>query len=707
MRTRCQVFALVLCWLVGADTVSAQETSPDSKTPPLKTLNDHFPFDVPETVELWQQRREDLRRRVLVANGLWPMPEKTPLKPVIHGRIERDGFVVDRVYFQSLPGHYVSGMLFRPAEGNTLGVIDGKRPAVLSPHGHGGRTMKLSDDALKKQLETGGEIFEQSGRYPKLARCAHLARMGCVTFIFDMLGYADSQQITYQTAHRHADARPEESNREQPIFFSIDADLNLQSIMGLQTWNAIRSLDFLASLPEVDEERLGVTGGSGGGTQTILLSAIDPRVKVAFPNGMVSTSMQGGCYCENCNYLRIGTGNVELAALFAPKPQGMTAADDWTKAMLDDGFPELKQLYTMLGKPDHVICGDLLKFPHNYNHVTRAIMYPFMAKHLGLPSNVPLEEQDYQPFSETEMAVYNDQHPAPDETGVDHERKVLAWWTNENQRALADVVPESSTGENADQWKRYQDVIGGAWRVIFDRDLPAGSEVNVEQLSERVEQGVRRQHIRVSHPEWKTSVEAIVFRVADADAKPQSLVVNPSHDGMQEKWLLGDTLTAFKENYPRSALVIPFLQAPEREGGNMVQPLIDDKRSYSGFTFGYNRPLVVKRCDQLLCVLAMAQGEVAAPLRLVGQFPASIAAGVIAGDAVDELVLTDSEYRFSTVERYQDADFVPGAAKYFDLPGLIALRAPHGLAFEGGEVPNLVERVYAAAGASERLTRSE
>ena len=159
--------------------------------------------------------------------------------------------------------------------------------------------MRLDDAALAKQIETGGEVFERSGRYPKLARCAQLARMGCVSFIFDMLGYADSQQIEYKTAHRHADARPEEFDRSHPCFFSIDADLNLQTIMGLQTWNALRALDFLAELPDVDSERLGVTGGSGGGTQTILLDAIDPRIKVGFPNGMVSTSMQGGCYCEN------------------------------------------------------------------------------------------------------------------------------------------------------------------------------------------------------------------------------------------------------------------------------------------------------------------------------------------------------------------------------------------------------------------------
>ena len=75
--------------------------------------------------------------------------------------------------------------------------------------------------------------------------------------------------------------------------------------------------------------------------------------------------MRGGCPCENCSLLRIGTGNVELAALFAPRPQAMTAVDDWTKDMMTKGYPELKQLYTMLGVPEDVDCVEMLHFPHN------------------------------------------------------------------------------------------------------------------------------------------------------------------------------------------------------------------------------------------------------------------------------------------------------------------------------------------------------
>ena len=90
---------------------------------------------------------------------------------------------------------------------------------------------------------------------------------------------------------------------------------------------------------------------------------------------MVGTAMQGGCTCENACLLRVETGNVELAALFAPKPLGMTAADDWTKEMPTKGFPELQRQFAMLGAPQNVMLTPLLQFQHNYNYPSRAAMY--------------------------------------------------------------------------------------------------------------------------------------------------------------------------------------------------------------------------------------------------------------------------------------------------------------------------------------------
>ncbi|QDV87637.1 alpha/beta hydrolase family protein [Planctomycetes bacterium TBK1r] len=710
---RFSVWPLVVLVVVSSGMTSQAQ----SEKQDLKTLNGHFPFAVPDSVDRWNDRADALRRRVLVATGLWPMPDRTPLQPVLHGKIRRDGFTVEKVYFQSLPGHFVTGMLFRPAAENSFGLVDGKRPAVLSPHGHGGRTMRLSDGELAKQIQSGGEVFENSGRYPKLARCAHLARMGCVTLIFDMLGYADSQQVEFETAHRHAQPRPEESDRERPCLFSIDADLNLQSVMGLQTWNAIRALDFLAELPDVDPNRLGVTGGSGGGTQTILLGAIDPRIKVGFPNGMVSTSMQGGCYCENCNYLRIGTGNVELAALFAPKPQGMTAANDWTKDMLTDGFPQLQQLYSMLGAKENVMCGDVLTYPHNYNYVTRAMMYPWMAKHLGLPADVPLVESDFEPLSEADMKVWDDDHPAPTEVSISHERKVLAWWKRQSDQKLNALIPDpaADTAAAADRLAEYRRVVGGAWSVIFDRSMPAAQDLVVTKRSEGAGDD-RVVSYRLEHRDWKTVVDLDVVAGKNSSATGHVVVPTTSARERARRDAIVKSVAAEGDGrttviaYLTPALAATADHAREAMASEHQQPLIDDERSYSGLTFGYNRPLTVKRFEQLLCVVAYLDHSTPdGPLTLVANQSSCVstaAASVVAGDLVDEVHLDSGGFRLSSVPDYSDEHFVPGAAKYFDLPGLLSLRAPHALSIQGEAegAMGLVQKVYAAAGAADRLT---
>ena len=157
---------------------------------------------------------------------------------------------------------------------------------------------------MRKQIVQGAERFEDGGRTPLQSRCVQLARMGCVVFHWDMIGYADSQQLSFELAHRFAKQRAEMNRSVGWGLYSPQAESHFQSVMGLQALSSIRALDFLLSLPDVDRTRIGVTGASGGGTQTFILSAIDPRVTVSFPAVMVSTAMQGGCTCENACGLR-------------------------------------------------------------------------------------------------------------------------------------------------------------------------------------------------------------------------------------------------------------------------------------------------------------------------------------------------------------------------------------------------------------------
>src|SRR5208283_1163061 len=222
----CVMVALAASFTWGADDTPFRVLEPgkypaDSRLGKPKDYNGYFPWTPPVSKEAWEKRRQELREQVLVATGLWPMPEKTPLNPVIHGKIERDDYTIEKVYFASGPGYYVCGNLYRP-RGRT-----GKLPGVLSPHGHwnNGRFYDAGEKEAQKQIEQGAEKTLAGARYPLQARCAQLARMGCVVFHYDMIGYADSWQLT----HRQS-------------LIEVRDDLRLQSEMGIQTYNSIRAL---------------------------------------------------------------------------------------------------------------------------------------------------------------------------------------------------------------------------------------------------------------------------------------------------------------------------------------------------------------------------------------------------------------------------------------------------------------------------------
>src|SRR5262245_40961009 len=184
--------------LTAADTdptrvLEPGKTPADSRLGAAKTLNGYFPMTVPASKEAWEARRKELREQVLVATGLWPMPEKTPLNAVIHGKIDKGDYTIEKVFFASMPGHYVCGNLYRP-KGKS-----GKLPAVLNPHGHwaDGRMHDAGEKTAKDQVAAGAEKTVESARYLLQALPVGLVRMGCVVFNYDMVGYADSLAIKH------------------------------------------------------------------------------------------------------------------------------------------------------------------------------------------------------------------------------------------------------------------------------------------------------------------------------------------------------------------------------------------------------------------------------------------------------------------------------------------------------------------------------
>jgi dienelactone hydrolase len=684
----------------------------DARLGELRSLNSYFPFEPSETPQQWAERKQGLRRHLLVSLGLWPMPSRTPANPVIHGRVDREDYSVERVYFESFPGFYVTGSLYRP-KGRT-----GKLPGVLCPHGHwaNGRFYDTGEAKIKEEIAAGAERFEEGGRSPLQARCVHLARMGCVVFHYDMIGYADSVQISQAIAHGFRKQRPEMNVRQRWGLFSPQAESHAQSVMGMQTFNSIRALDFLLELPDVDPQRIGVTGASGGGTQTFILGALDDRPHVAFPAVMVSTAMQGGCTCENCNLLRVGTGNVEFAAMFAPRPLGLTAADDWTKEMQTKGFPELQRHYGLLGAADNVTLKPDLQFGHNYNLVGRTAMYELFHRVLRPGGDAAEQERDYRRLSIEEMTVWTAEHPKPP-TGPEVERDVLEWWSKDSDAQLARLTPR-----DRDTLAEYRTVVGGALESIIGRALPGPGESSYEQVVEREHEQLTIMAGLLSNPRHNESI-------------PVAFVHPKNWNGRVAIWLAGKGKSSLfgDDGLPKEAIQKLVSAGVSVVGVDLLyqgeslpdgQPVTETRtvdqdrkpneiREFAGYTFGYNPTVFASRVHDVLSVLALVKHHELQPKRIDlvgvdGLGPVAVVAAALARDALGKVAIDTRGFRFGELSNYRDVDFLPAAAKYGDLPGLMALIAPRPLLVAGEATHGMpLVAAYTSAGTPRLLQRFE
>ncbi|MCU0407347.1 MAG: acetylxylan esterase [Bacteroidales bacterium] len=294
--------------------------------------------------EAWEARKAELRKCFLESIGLTKLPVRAPLNPIYTAVRKFDGYTVQNVGIETYPGLYLCGSLYRPAKGKGL------FPAVLSPHGH-----FTSQD------------MNQVGRYrpDQQYRCATLARMGAVVFSYEMFAYGESLLQVSAADHRTSLA------------------------MTVQTLNSIRVLDFLTSLGYVDDTRIGVTGESGGGTQTFLLTALDDRISVSVPVVMVSSFFYGGCACESGlpvhSCTDIFTNNAEIAAMASPRPMLVISdGNDWTREVPVLEYPYLRKVYSLYGKESNIENVHLANEGHDYGLSKRIAMYGFMARHLGL-----------------------------------------------------------------------------------------------------------------------------------------------------------------------------------------------------------------------------------------------------------------------------------------------------------------------------------
>ncbi|MBY0588180.1 hypothetical protein K2X85_13450 [bacterium] len=689
------LFAVLAAGFVPANIslAGAEQESPpqnDVRLGKLPTLNDDFPFVVPPTLDVWKHRAQELRRQIQLATGLWPMPARLPIQATIHGKVERNDCAVERVFFESSPGLFVTGSLFRPLK------TSDNMPIVLCPHGHwpNGRFYSHSQTQIAEELRSGGEKHANGGRFPIQARCFQLARMGCVVFNYDMLGYADSVPISQEVAHLFRKQRPTLSQPDRWGLFSAQAESRLLSPLGLQTFHSVRALDFLLTLRGVDTSRVGVTGSSGGGTQTFLLMAVDDRPTAGFPAVMVSTKMQGGCTCENASYLRIATGNIELAALAAPRPLGMSAADDWTKELETLGLPELKKLYGLFDASDRVE-GKYFPFPHNYNYPSRAMMYEFFNKHLSLGQTSPIVEPDFEPLSKDELTVWTDQYPKP-EISDDAEVAVLKALASASDQQMEEYKPTSSERMHA-----FRETVGGAWASMIGRALPGAEEINFRVATKATGEGTTLIHGSIDFAARQESSPATVIH--QDGPLPRTVIVWISPEGRSAVEENGSPRPVIRQMVSRGLGVIGVDLLYQGTHGNRAgsrSRAIENDREAACFVLGYSSPLFAQRVHDVLSAIAYARQWVGpeGTIRLAGAPGAAgwiAAAAFVAGPAIERVALATDGFRFNQITDIEDPNLLPGAVKYGDLPALLALLAPvplwiHGESEAADELPAIM-----------------
>ena len=313
-----------------------------------------------KTVYEWEKRKAELIPCMKEALQLTHLPALPNSKPIITPVRKFDGYTVENIAIEILPGVWINGSLYKPAK------YKGKIPVILNPDGH-----------WEKQR------YRADCQY----RCAAFAKMGAMAFSYDLFAWGESMlQFKYEDHRRSLS-------------------------MTIQALGSIRILDYLLAQKDADTNRVAMTGGSGAGSHTVLMTALDDRIKVSAPVVAISSYFYGGCPCESGMDIHScggRTNNVEIAAMAAPRPQLLISdGGDWTDKMPEHDFPYLQKMYRWYGKKDDVQNVHLPNDKHDFGMTKRIPLYNFMAKYLNL--NIKAMQNDSANIDESKITIEPEQ----------------------------------------------------------------------------------------------------------------------------------------------------------------------------------------------------------------------------------------------------------------------------------------------------------
>ena len=393
-------------------------------------------FQVPASAAVWQRRRPEVERAFRRAIGLEVLPERTPLHARTTGRLDMGDYTIENVIFESRPTFLVTANLYRPKA-----AAAGKRPAILCPIGH-----YISEGKRAADVQ---------------ARCIRLVRMGFVVLTYDAIGQGE-RMISGNIHHEAGWAL-------LPLG---------ETVAGWMVWDSMRAIDYLLTQQDVDPERIGVTGNSGGGLNTLFTAALDPRVSAAV---VVGYTFEFGnwlkyagthCTCAHLPGMFRGMEWFEIAGLIAPRAVMMLQGDR------DGIFPVsgarraahgTEAIYALMGHAGAARFTELAGQPHAYSRPYREAMYGWMAAHLlGQGTGEPIPEGDVHALDETDARLLCD----PVNAVVPRSPTVMQLARRKAMDAIA-KLPERISGERR--------VVDEQWV----RELSAAPEVPLHYLAPR------------------------------------------------------------------------------------------------------------------------------------------------------------------------------------------------------------------------------
>lgn len=591
----------------------------------------------------WEARKPRLKQEFLDMLGLWPLPPKTDLKPTVTRTFERDGIIIENLHFQSSPGLYVTGNLCRPKE-----IPAGKKlPTVLYVCGHSNQ----GRDGNKSNYQDHGRWFAANGYV-------------CLTVDTLQLGeIAGKHHGTYNLQRFWWHSRGYTS-------------------AGVECWNGIRAIDYLITRPEVDPNRIGVTGISGGGASTVWIAAADDRVKVAVPvSGMSDLSsyvkdqvVNGHCDCMFFYNVYQWEWTTALA-LFAPRPLLFANSDNDRIFPMDGNRRIIERLrgcykmYNAESKVDEFVSMG----GHAYRPDLRIAIFQFMNEYLK-QEQTPVKDIDFERIPGMELRVFPTDADLPTDSI--------------NDRADEHFVPVAKVKLPERGFESWKNALVWQIRARSFRALP-------EKVT-----AAEYQPARGTTPAGYVTEPGMRLQVAGLRSMPDAAVrlrvaLNPDDAGAKD-------VDLFAKRYPSAHVLATF----PRGGGPHAWTRKNPPNTYERSLLLLGQTADTGRVRDLMALVAddATSGQ---KVRLAGRGQAGVNAAyaaLLSPGTVEEVIIIDPPVN------HREGPHFLGIDRVVDLPTALGLLAPQvklRLVNAADPAFDRTEAMYKLAGVADHFSREK